>query len=128
MLIGTEAMRNPCAAGNDEHLGLVFEAARAIEQVRGECALDHAITALRIGHVLTAEPADAAAHVAIDLPPNERHLAHVVHPRADEETGLGRGRGGEKAADLFRQMLAVGIEQDDELDLCDAPASGAGRS
>ena len=27
------------------------------------------------------------------------------------------GRGGEKAADFFRQMLAVGIEQDDVFDL-----------
>ena len=80
-------------------------------------APDHAITALSIGHVLTAEAADAAAHVAIDLSPNERHLAHVVHARADEETGIGPGRGGEKAADLIRQMLAVSIEQDDALDL-----------
>ena len=72
--------------------------------------MHHAEAALRVGNILAAGTADLAAHVTIHHAAHQRHLAHVVHPGADEELAdAGRG-GGEKALDLFGQMLAVAVE------------------
>ena len=100
------------AAGDDEHLGFVIKAARAGEKMRDEVAMEHAVAALGIGHVLPAEAADATTHVTVDGAPNERHVAHIIHAGADEEARGGRGGGFEEAGNLFRQMLAVGVEQE----------------
>ena len=48
------------AAGDDQHFGFVVEALRALEQIRNQAAVDHAKTALRVGNVLAADPADLA--------------------------------------------------------------------
>jgi hypothetical protein len=106
----------PGATRDDQHLGFVLKTARPIEEVRSERAADHAIAALGIRHLLTTEPADAATHVTVNCSPNEWHFADVVHSRADKQGGWRRARGRKEAADLFRQMLAVGVEQHDEPD------------
>src|SRR5262249_35518715 len=80
-----------------------------------ERALHHAITALGIGHLLAADPADPSTHIVVDLSPNERHRAQIVHSRPHEEARLARGSGLEKAVDFLGRMLAIGIEQDDKL-------------
>src|SRR3977135_3154197 len=72
--------------------------------------MHHAKTALGVGNILAAGTADLAAHVTIDRAADERHLAHVVHAGADEELADARRAGGEEALDLFRQMLAIAVQ------------------
>src|SRR3954451_23364698 len=67
---------------------------------------------LSIGNLLSTGAADLAAHVTIHRSAQERHLANVVHPSANQQfSDAGPGRG-KKAPDLFRQMLSIAVEND----------------
>jgi hypothetical protein len=72
--------------------------------------MDHAKAALRVGNFLPAEQADLPAHVAINGAAQMGHVADIVHPRADEELGASRSRHLQEKNNLFRQMLAIAIE------------------
>src|SRR2546423_14959953 len=88
--------------------------------------MDHSETALGIGNLLSARAADLAAHVTIYRAAHKRHVADVVHPRPDEKFGLGRISGREKMHNLFGQMLAVAIEDDDVSGAMFEPITEAG--
>src|SRR5438045_1358652 len=74
--------------------------------------MHHPETALTVGNFLAAEPADLSAHVTIHHPPQPWHRRDVIHPGADEQLRAGRSSSDEKPRNLFRQMLAVTVEDD----------------
>src|SRR5438045_4975281 len=72
--------------------------------------MHHAETALGIGNFLAAKPANLPAHVTVHHPTQQWHRGDVILPRADKNPGAGGCGGGEKTGNLFRQMLAVAVE------------------
>jgi hypothetical protein len=106
------------AAGCNQHFSFVLETVSASKQLWNQLSTYHAITALGIGDFLSAKPANLPAHVPVHDAPDKGHSGHVVHAGTDKKRGLRRGVGRrQKSIDLFRKMLAVGIEKDGPFDL-----------
>src|SRR6266446_4900358 len=87
--------------------------------------MHHPKAALGIRNWLAAETADSVAHVAIDPPPHQRHLAYVSHPAANQEFCARRASGREKPRDLFWPMLAIAVENNDVVEVAIQPMTQA---
>src|SRR5439155_26426872 len=59
------------ATGNDEHFSVVVESVATAKQLWNQLSIYHAETTLRVGNLLSADPADAPAHVAVHDAPDE---------------------------------------------------------
>ena len=101
------------AAGDDEHFRFVIETVPAAKQLRNQLSIQHAKTALGVGNFLSANAADAPAHITVHDASDEWHAGKIVHAIANEK---GRPRCGGcrryKPVNFFRKMLAVGIKKD----------------
>jgi hypothetical protein len=82
---------------------------------------------LRVGNFLAADSADLLAHPPIHKSPDPRHRRNVLHAIAENQFRLvGRKRRGNEAIDLFGPMLAVGIENDHQVELPIHPMTETG--
>ena len=106
------------ATGNYEHFGLVIVSVSAAKEVRDQLSRHHTVTTLRIANFLPAHAADLVAHVPVHDAPDQRHASNVIHAVPDKKCGPRRiGRREQKSVDLFRKMLAVGVEKNNPGDL-----------
>src|SRR5437773_11577525 len=112
------------AAGDDEHFGFVIETVPAAKQLGNQLSIQHAETALGVGNFLSANAADAPAHIAVHDATDEWHTGKIIHAVTDEKRRPCRsGSGCHEPINLFGKMLSVRIKKTHPRDFSIEPVS-----